>query len=118
MANANTPAGGNDKKGVTALVNSLVKPRHDIHAGTVQNMRFGKDFITNDKAKFDSIVSTYFKKGGAQAMITVINRGDLEKALVEPEKFKDLFVRSGGFSARYIDLPRDVQLEILSRKTY
>jgi pyruvate-formate lyase len=118
MANANTPAGGNDKKGVTALVNSLVKPRHDIHAGTVQNMRFGKDFITNDKAKFDSIVSTYFKKGGAQAMITVINRGDLEKALVEPEKFKDLFVRIGGFSARYIDLPRDVQLEILSRKTY
>jgi len=118
MANANTPAGGNDKKGVTALVNSLVKPRHDIHAGTVQNMRFGKDFITNDKAKFDSIVGTYFKKGGAQAMITVINRGDLEKALVEPEKHKDLFVRIGGFSARYIDLPRDVQLEILSRKTY
>jgi pyruvate-formate lyase len=118
MANANTPAGGNDKKGVTALINSLVKPRHDIHAGTVQNMRFGKDFITNDKAKFDSIVATYFKKGGAQAMITVINRGDLEKALVEPEKYKDLFVRIGGFSARYIDLPRDVQLEILSRKTY
>lgn len=118
MANANTPAGGNDKKGITALVNSLVKPRHDIHAGTVQNMRFGTDFISNDKAKFDSIVSTYFKKGGAQAMITVLNHTDLEKALVEPEKYKDLFVRIGGFSARYIDLPRDVQMEILSRKTY
>ena len=118
MANANTPAGGNDKKGVTALVNSLVKPRHDIHAGTVQNMRFGKDFISNDRVKFESIISTYFKKGGAQAMITVINRGDLEKALVEPEKHQDLFVRIGGFSARYIDLPRDVQMEILSRKTY
>lgn len=118
MANANTPAGGNDKKGVTALVNSLVKPRHDIHAGTVQNMRFGKDFLDSDREKFESIISTYFKKGGAQAMITVINRGDLEKALVEPDKHQDLFVRIGGFSARYIDLPRDVQLEILSRKTY
>jgi len=118
MANANTPAGGNDKKGVTALVNSLVKPRHDIHAGTVQNMRFGSDFIRNDKIKFDSIINTYFKKGGAQAMITVLDHGDLEKALIEPENYKDLFVRIGGFSARYIDLPRDVQLEILSRKTY
>ena len=118
MANANTPAGGNDKKGVTALVNSLVKPRQDIHAGTVQNMRFGKDMISNDRAKFESILSTYFNKGGAQAMITVINKGDLEKALVEPENHQDLFVRIGGFSARYIDLPRDVQLEILSRKTY
>jgi len=118
MANANTPAGGNDKKGVTALVNSLVKPSHDIHAGTVQNMRFSSDFLNNDRDKFESIIATYFKKGGAQAMITVINRGDLEKALIEPEKYQDLFVRIGGFSARYIDLPRDVQLEILSRKTY
>ncbi len=118
MANANTPAGGNDKKGVTALINSIVKPSHAIHAGTVQNMRFGRDFFTNDREKFEIILGTYFQKGGAQAMITVINRGDLEKALVEPEKHQDLFVRIGGFSSRYIDLPRDVQLEILSRVTY
>jgi pyruvate-formate lyase len=49
MANGNTPSGGNDKKGITALVNSLVKPSHKIHAGTVQNMRFGRDFFTNDQ---------------------------------------------------------------------
>jgi len=118
MANANTPSGGNDKKGVTALINSLVKPSHKIHAGTVQNMRFGRDFFTTDRPRFEFLLDTYFKKGGAQAMITVINRGDLENALVEPEKHQDLFVRIGGFSARYIDLPRDVQLEILSRVTY
>nr|WP_315146462.1 pyruvate formate lyase family protein [uncultured Flavobacterium sp.] len=118
MANANTPSGGNDKKGVTALINSLVKPSHKIHAGTVQNMRFGRDFFTADRPRFEFLLDTYFKKGGAQAMITVINRGDLENALVEPEKHQDLFVRIGGFSARYIDLPRDVQLEILSRVTY
>ena len=118
MANANTPSGGNDKKGVTALINSLIKPSHKIHAGTVQNMRFGRDFFTNDRPRFETILDTYFKKGGAQAMITVINRGDLENALVEPEKHQDLFVRIGGFSSRYIDLPRDVQLEILSRVTY
>jgi len=118
MANANTPAGGNDKKGITALINSIVKPSHAIHAGAVQNMRFGHDFFSKDKAKLEATLSTYFKKGGAQAMITVINKGDLEKALVEPEKYQDVFVRIGGFSARYVDLPRDVQLEILSRKTY
>ena len=118
MANANTPAGGNDKKGITALINSIVKPSHAIHAGAVQNMRFGRDFFTSSRPKFEVLLDTYFKKGGAQAMITVINRGDLEKALVEPENYKDLFVRIGGFSSRYIDLPRDVQLEILSRVTY
>jgi pyruvate-formate lyase len=118
MANANTPAGGNDKKGITALINSIVKPSHAIHAGAVQNMRFGRDFFTSNRPKFEVLLDTYFKKGGAQAMITVINRGDLEKALLEPENYKDLFVRIGGFSSRYIDLPRDVQLEILSRVTY
>jgi pyruvate-formate lyase len=118
MANANTPAGGSDKKGVTALVNSIVKPATNIHAGSVQNMRFGRDLIVHQPEKFEAILSTYFRKGGSQAMITVINRGDLEKALVEPEKYKDLFVRVGGFSARFVDLPKDVQVDILSRTTY
>jgi pyruvate-formate lyase len=118
MANANTPVGGNDKNGITALINSLVKPSQNNHAGTVQNMRFGRDFFTTNRPKFEFLLDTYFKKGGPQAMITVINRGDLESALVEPEKHQDLFVRIGGFSSRYIDLPRDVQLEILSRVTY
>jgi pyruvate-formate lyase len=118
MANGNTPSGGNDKKGVTALINSLVKPNPAIHAGTVQNMRFSTEYFTTGKEKFNSILDTYFKKGGSQAMITVLNKGALEKALVEPEKYQDMFVRIGGFSARYIDLPRDVQLEILSRSTY
>jgi pyruvate-formate lyase len=81
-------------------------------------MRFGSDVYANEPQKFESILQTYFYKGGSQAMITVINRGDLEKALEEPEKYKDVFVRVGGFSSRYIDLPRDVQLELLSRVTY
>jgi pyruvate-formate lyase len=118
MANGNTPSGGNDKKGVTALINSIVKPSHAIHAGAVQNMRFSSEVFINDKEKFNILLDAYFKKGGSQAMITVLNKGDLENALVEPEKYQDMFVRIGGFSARYIDLPRDVQLEILSRNTY
>jgi pyruvate-formate lyase len=118
MANANTPSGGNDRKGITALINSIVKPSPCIHAGSVQNLRFGSDFVGEDRPKFEALLRTYFKKGGSQAMITVINRGDLERALVEPDKFKNLIVRVGGFSARYVELCKDVQLEILSRTTY
>jgi Pyruvate-formate lyase len=118
MANANTPAGGNDKKGITAMINSITKPDHSIHAGAVHNMRFSREMFTHNRNKFEAIINTYFQKGGNQAMITVINKGDLEKAMVEPEKYKDLFVRVGGFCARFVDLPRDVQSEILTRTTY
>ena len=118
MANANTPSGGSDQKGVTAMMNSIVKPSPAIHAGSVQNIRFSKDIFINQKEKFKDLMKTYFQQGGSQAMITVINRGDLEKALLEPEKYKDVFVRVGGFSARFVDLPEDVQVDILSRTTY
>ena len=106
------------KKGITALLNSIVKPNPAIHAGSVQNLRFSKQFMTSQPEKFDALLQSYFGKGGSQAMITVINRGDLENALLEPEKYKDIFVRVGGFSARFVDLPNDVQMEILSRTTY
>jgi pyruvate-formate lyase len=118
MANANTPSGGSDQKGVTAMMNSIIKPSPAIHAGSVQNIRFGKDIFTSQKEKFEALMETYFQRGGSQAMVTVINRGDLEKALLEPEKYKDVFVRVGGFSARFVDLPGDVQVDILSRTTY
>ncbi len=118
MANANNPSGGSDHKGITAMLNSIVKPSPAIHAGSVQNIRFGRDIFINQKDKFKALMNTYFEKGGCQAMVTVINRGDLEKAILEPEKYKDVFVRIGGFSARFVDLPEDVQVDILSRTTY
>lgn len=118
MANGNTPAGGNDKKGVTAMINSITKPDHGIHAGAVHNMRFGKDIFERNREQLEVLLKTYFKKGGNQAMITVINKADMERAMEEPEKYKNLFVRVGGFSARFVDLPKDVQREVFSRNTY
>lgn len=100
------------------MMNSIVKPNPAIHAGSVQNIRFGQDIIINQKDKFKALMKTYFQQGGSQAMVTVINRGDLERAILEPEKYQNVFVRVGGFSARFVDLPKDVQVDILSRTTY
>lgn len=118
MANANNPWGGNDKKGLTAMLNSLVRLRPDLHAGAVQNMKFSPELFKNEGAIVKSILKTYFEKGGTQAMISVVNRSDLEQAMLHPEQYQNLFVRVGGFSARFVELERAVQLEILSRTLY
>lgn len=118
MANGNAPSGGNDRKGATAFLNSIVKPSTAIHAGAVQNMKFSRELFANGRTKLRALLATYFAKGGAQAMITVVNRAELEAALLEPEKYQHLFVRVGGFSARFVELARDVQLEILNRTLY
>ena len=48
-------------------------------------------------------------------MLTVVSRQDLESAMKEPTARGHLMVRVGGFSARFIDLPHDAQLEVLGR---
>ena len=48
-------------------------------------------------------------------MITVVSRDEMEDAVIHPERHQDLIVRVGGFSARFIELGKDVQQELLSR---
>ncbi len=117
-ANANNPSPGMDVNGVTAMLNSIVKPDPSIHAGCVQNMRFSKEMFLGEQAKVTALLDTYFASGGTQAMITVVGKDDLQNAMKEPDKYKDLFVRVGGFSARFVDLAKDVQREIFNRTTY
>ncbi len=118
MANGNNPMSGLDTSGVTAMLNSLVKPDTHIHAGAVQNMRFSKEMFTTLLPKLKALLRTYFEQGGAQTMITVLSRGDLEAAMKEPEKYQNLIVRVGGFSARFVTLNPVVQQELINRTLY
>ena len=118
MNNGNAPSSGNDALGPTALLNSLVKPPPELHAGVVQNLSLSRELFETRRAEVDALLRTYFAQGGTQAMITVVSRGDLERAMRDPDAYRHLFVRVGGFSARFVDLSRDVQLEILHRTLY
>lgn len=119
MANGNAPSSGNDRMGITALLNSMVKADPTIHAGTTQNLKLAKELFREDRRHIvKDLLLPYFSQGGTQAMITVVDRQDLERAMAEPQKYAHIFVRVGGFSARFIDLPRDVQLDILQRTLY
>jgi pyruvate-formate lyase len=115
MANGNNPSSGADRSGTTAFLRSLVKLDPALHAGAVQNMKFGRELFRERRAEAEALLSTYFDEGGAQAMITVVGREDLEAAMREPEKWGHLMVRVGGFSARFVELSPAVQREILER---
>ena len=118
MANANNPSSGSDKNGLTAMLNSILKPRHDNHAGMVQNLRLSRETFEQNREKVKGLIRNYFDRGGAHLMITVVGKEDLKKAMEHPEDYQDLIVRVGGLSARYVQLKKDVQQEIYDRATY
>ncbi len=116
LTNANNPTAGMDKNGVTAFINSLLKARGDIHFGVVQNIKFSKEtFNDMRQSVILPLMESYFSRGGTQMMINVVGKEDLIKARKEPEKYSNLIVRVGGFSARYVELADDVQMDILNR---
>lgn len=115
MSNGNNPQSGADKNGPTAMLNSLAKLRADIHAGSVQNIKFSKGMFNNKREVIKALFKTYFKNGGPQLMVSVVEKGELEDAYLHPEKHPNLLVRVGGFSARFVNLDRDVQEEVLAR---
>lgn len=115
MSNANNPQSGADKNGPTAMLNSLAKLKADVHAGSVQNMKFSKNMYQDKRMIVEALLDGYFEQGGPQIMVSVVGKGELEDAYHNPEKYPNLVVRVGGFSARFVNLDRDVQLEILNR---
>ena len=118
MNPANNPAGGAAKNGPTACLNSLVRFDARYHGGSVQNMRFTPRMMKEDEQKVRAMWRVYFKKGGCQLMVTCVNPGELEDAMVHPENHRDLIVRVAGYSAVFVDLPKEVQQELLSRELY
>ncbi|MCH3967888.1 MAG: pyruvate formate lyase family protein [Atopobiaceae bacterium] len=112
---ANNPQGGAATSGPTAMLNSLARFDARYHAGSVQNIKFTPRMFNHDRKKVKVLFDTYFRRGGCQLMVTVCDRGQLEDAQVHPERYPDLIVRVAGYSAVFVDLPRDVQDEVISR---
>jgi pyruvate-formate lyase len=115
LSNGNNPSSGNDRAGTTAFLRSLTKLDPSLHAGAVQNMKVSRELFGELRPRLETLLRTYFDLGGAQAMITVVGREELEAAMREPEKWGHLMVRVGGFSARFVELGPTVQREILER---
>jgi pyruvate-formate lyase len=74
--------------------------------------------FVRSRPKLEAMFSSFFERGGQEATVTVVNRDDLEAAMKEPEKYTHVLVRLGGWCARFVDLERNIQEEIMRRTLY
>lgn len=117
LSDAASPTYGKDTRGATATINSLSKPDYTkVACGSVVNQKFSPSMFTAEKRKkLIALIKTYFKNGGQEIQINATSRETLIDAMEHPEKYQNLVVRVSGFSAFYVTLDRDVQIDILSR---
>ncbi|MCG3165382.1 MAG: Choline trimethylamine-lyase [Bacteroidia bacterium] len=114
------PMNGADKKGPTALLNSLSAIDYlRAHNGTNVNAKFDTATLKGEHGKeiLKSLLLTYFKKGGMQIQLNVLDTEMLKDAKLHPEKYPSLIVRVSGYSAYFNDLSDAMKDEIIARSS-
>lgn len=109
---------GNDVKGPTALLKSVMNGNQYLAtSGNVLQMKFTKSqFCTpTGRSAFTALADAYFRNGGQTLQINVLSREDLLNAQKNPENYKNLIVRVGGFSEHFIKLAEPLQENIIKR---
>lgn len=111
---------GEDVNGITSLINSVLKYPHSLAgSGFVLNLKFNKNLFEKERG-FDAVknlLKVFFENGGQQISPFVVSREELEDALINPEKHKNLIVRVGGYSDYFIRLSQGLRENIVKRTT-
>ena len=112
-----SPVQGADRKGPTAVLNSVSKLDHTKTGGTLLNQKLNPGLVDTpaELTKLAQLVRGYFKQGGHHIQFNVIDRATLEAAREDPDAHRDLIVRVAGYSDYFCDLSDALQLEIISR---
>lgn len=118
FASGISPINGMDKKGPTAVLNSI--NRFDFCKfgnGINLNFKFTPHTLrgqTGTRALL-SLLKTYFRRGGMQIQVNVLDPKVLIQAYENPQQYPNLLVRVSGYSAYFNDLSQEMKLEIINR---
>ena len=103
----------NDRKGATALLNSVAKLAPSRIIGTpITNIRISKKQLPLVLAP---LVTAFFENGGMQIQVSCLSREEILDAMAHPEKYPSLVVRIGGFSEYFTRLSPELQKTVLER---
>jgi pyruvate formate-lyase/glycerol dehydratase family glycyl radical enzyme len=112
-----SPVQGHDKKGPTAVAQSVGKLDHARTNGTLLNVKINPQCLATDADlhKLAALIRGYFDQGGHHMQFNIIDRSILEEAMASPEKHRNLLVRVAGYSDYFTLLSPEIQQEIISR---
>lgn len=111
-----SPEIGTDKKGPTAVLNSVGKIDHKGTMTHLLNQKFTPQYLTEEyKDVFASYLRTFVDLGIHHIQFNVLDREAFIDAQQNPEEYGDLVIRVAGFSAYFVDLEKGLQDQIIAR---
>lgn len=114
VAHSVTPQSSSMTKGITAAMNSCTALPFELFSGGASTMWDLDPSIATPEI-VESLFTAFFEMGGQIFQGNVTDVEELKKALEEPERYGHLMVRVGGYSARFVTLPRELQDDIITR---
>ena len=114
-----SPVNGRDKKGISALINSLSRLRSALcmtsGGGLTVNLHPTALMVADGAKVIADLYETYFENGGLYIQLSVIDRETLKAAQKSPERYRELLVRVTGYSAYFVSLSPECQDNIIAR---
>lgn len=85
--------------------------------GVVFNIKFPTSVVGSERelSKWADLVKTYVLLGGQTVQYTIVNNEALKAAQIKPDDYRDLIVRTGGYSAFFVELDKETQDSIIGR---
>ena len=120
LGDGSGPCQGRELNGPTASILSSTKWEHrELIGGVAVNMKFAKSLLgANSLGVMKSLIKCYMKRGGFEIQINVTDKELLQKAKDNPEEYRDLVVRIGGYSDYFVKLSPEMKEEIIMRTTH
>jgi formate C-acetyltransferase len=120
FASGFAPENGADKRGSTALINSMNRIDFKKFANGI-NFNIKLDASSYDcddgKSALGSMYKVYFKRHGMQVQANMLDPKILIEARDNPELHPNLLIRVSGYSAYFNDLSPEMQDEVISRSS-
>jgi formate C-acetyltransferase len=84
----------------------------DLAAGAPTDLRLSKSSLSGEGGtqRMAGLIKGFIDLGGNMLTLTVTDVEELKSAMEEPEKYRHLRVRMGGWSAYFVMLSREQQL--------
>ena len=117
LGDGSGPCQGRELNGPTASILSSTKWSHkELIGGVAVNMKFSKKHFTDKSvSKIVGLIKTFIQRGGFELQINVVDKDTLINAKNEPENYRDLVVRIGGYSDYFVKLTKGMQDEVILR---